>query len=31
VVNGSIPLPPSHRYMGRGSVGTTSIDESALL
>jgi hypothetical protein len=24
-VNGPIPLPPSHRYMGRGSVGTTPI------
>jgi hypothetical protein len=21
VVNGPIPLPPSHRYMGRGSPG----------
>jgi len=24
-VNGPIPLPPSHGYMGRGSVGTTPI------
>src|SRR6516225_3510751 len=28
-VNGPIPLPPSHRYMGRGSMGTTAIGEQA--
>jgi hypothetical protein len=26
-VNGPIPLPPSHRYMGRRSIGTTSIGQ----
>jgi hypothetical protein len=25
-VNGPIPLPPSHRYMGRGSAGTHRVD-----